>query len=379
MEKIRRYDIDWLRVIAFYLLIVYHVGMFFVPWDWHVKNSLTYEWLETWMAWLGQFRLPLLFVISGIGVYYALGFRTGLEFVKERSKRLLIPLVFGILFIVPPQIYFERLTQGQEYLNYWRFWLTIFDFKLYPNGGSLSWHHLWFLPYIFVYSILSLPIFLFLRSHKSERLKKSLSKYFDKSYRRYQLGIPFLIIFVFLAREFPTTHDLINDWYNFTYSFAFFIMGFFLASIPNLWSKLEELKNISLAVSLIPMSILVLFVYGPTFEIFNEDSAYFFYIYAILKIGFVVPWLFAIFGYSRILLNRPSKILIYANQSVYPFYILHQSIIVSVGYFIIDSEINDILKYFILLFSAFIGSFLMYETIIKKFRITRILFGLKNG
>jgi hypothetical protein len=378
MKKIRRHEIDWLRVIAFYSLIIYHAGMFFVPWDWHVKNPTTYEWFETWMAWLSQFRLPLLFLISGIGVYYALGFRTAGQFIGERSRRLLIPLIFGIFVIVPPQIYFERLSQGVEYASYWEFWKTVFDFVIYPDGGNLSWHHLWFLPYIFVYSILALPLFLFLRSDNSLVLKEKISFVFNKPGLIYLLGIPLLVIYYTMSWRFPTTHTLVNDWYNFTYSLSFFLLGFFLVSIPNLWDILEKYRKISLMSSLIPMVILVGFVYGPTFELFEEEAESFFFIYGLLKISFVTTWIFAILGYSRLLLNKPNSLLTYANESVYPFYILHQSITISFAYYMRFWEISVFAKFGLLIIVTFGGCYLLYEFLIKRINILRVLFGLKT-
>ena len=113
MEKrIRRYDLDWLRVIVFALLIFYHVGMFFVPWGWHIKNERIYNDLIWPMLFLNQWRLPILFTISGMGTYYALSKRNLRQFSWERGWRLGVPLLFGMLLIVPPQIYIERLVDG---------------------------------------------------------------------------------------------------------------------------------------------------------------------------------------------------------------------------------------------------------------------------
>src|SRR5690606_31598361 len=97
MKNQRRYDLDWLRVLVFGLLIIYHVGMFFVPWDWHVKNNVVQDWLIWPMIFLNQWRLPILFLISGMGTYYALGKRSWGKFTLERSLRLGLPLVVGML------------------------------------------------------------------------------------------------------------------------------------------------------------------------------------------------------------------------------------------------------------------------------------------
>jgi len=174
--KQRRYDLDWLRVSAFYILILYHVGMIFVPWDFHIKNSQTAEWFETWMAFLSQWRLPLLFMISGIVINYSLGKRSGNEFIRERLKRLLIPPVFGMLVIVPPQIYYERIFNGVQYVSYWDFWKTVFHLQPFPQG-NFSWHHLWYVVYILVYSLIAVPLFLYLLSEKSAKIRQSLGAF----------------------------------------------------------------------------------------------------------------------------------------------------------------------------------------------------------
>ena len=154
MNKERRYDLDWLRVLVFSLLILYHVGMFFVPWGWHLKNNNIYEWLQLPMAFVNQWRLPILFIISGMGTRFALSYKNTREFLVERRNRLLIPLVFGMIVIVAPQVYIERIADGDFTGTYWQFYLHYFE-GIYPSG-NFSWHHLWFLPYLFVYSLLLL-------------------------------------------------------------------------------------------------------------------------------------------------------------------------------------------------------------------------------
>ena len=141
MESIRRYDLDWLRVIVFGFLIFYHVGMFFNHWGWHIKNNILYSDLRWPMLFINQWRLPILFVISGMGTFYALSKRTGGEFALERVLRLLIPLLVGIVLIVPPQVYFERIANGQFIGGYFEFWPAYAFYGVYPEG-NFSWHHL---------------------------------------------------------------------------------------------------------------------------------------------------------------------------------------------------------------------------------------------
>ncbi|MBN1301931.1 MAG: acyltransferase [Melioribacteraceae bacterium] len=375
--KQRLYYIDWLRVIAFLLLILYHTGMFFVPWNFHFKNGETSELFELWMVPLNQFRLPLLFIISGMGVYFAINSRNSLGFIKERSTRLLLPLMFGMAVIIPPQIYFERLTQNVQYESYFQFWRTVFDFVPYPEGGSLSWHHLWYILYIFIYSLFTLPLLNYLKRNSSIKLKEKLYSFFSKPGRIYFLGIPVLLIYYSMAPFFPTTHGLIDDWYNLTYSFLFFLYGIIVISVKDMWDILENQRKLSLKIALVPFAFLLLFVWGPTFEIMNEDTVTFFFLYGFLKITFITAFLLTILGYSRKLFNIKNKFIIYATEAVYPFYILHQTIMMIFGYYILQLPLGILPKFTAVVIVTFGGSWLTYEVLIKRFNPMRSLFGIK--
>ena len=143
-KKIRRHDLDWIRVMVFALLIFYHVGMFYVPWGWHIKNEVILDWFQIPMVFINQWRLPILFVVSGMGTWYALGFRSSGTYMTERLKRLGIPLIFGMLVIVPPQVFIERITNDGYQFGYMHFLMNDAYTPVYPEG-NLSWHHLWFL------------------------------------------------------------------------------------------------------------------------------------------------------------------------------------------------------------------------------------------
>ena len=253
--KERRYEIDWLRVIAFLLLILYHTGMFFVPWDFHFKNYETSEMFELWMSPLNQFRLPLLFMISGMGAFFVIKHRNNGAYFGERHKRLLLPLAFGMFVIVPPQIFYEHLFKGIQYSNYFEFYKKVFEMKPYP-GGCFSWHHLWYVMYIFVFSMICFPLLKYLKSSGSIDFKNKLYMFLLKPGRIYLLGLPLLLVYYGLAPFFPTTHALVDDWYNFTYMLIFFIYGMIIISVDGMWDVLEKYRKTSLIIALIPFSFL---------------------------------------------------------------------------------------------------------------------------
>ena len=210
--NMRRYDIDALRVIVFVLLIFYHVGEFFT-WDYHINNSITYEWLKYPMIFLNRWRLPLLFVISGMGTFFNISKRSGKNFVKERFVRLLVPLTVGILFIVPPQVYLERMDTGQFVGNYFEFYPSMAFVGIYPEG-NFSWHHLWFLPYLLLFSLVLLPVFRYLLKHPQAWIIRQTKILAARRFGLFVLAIPLMFWYVFLKPNFPSTLALLGDWFN---------------------------------------------------------------------------------------------------------------------------------------------------------------------
>jgi len=367
----RRYDIDSLRVIAFGLLIIYHVGMFFVPWWFHIKNSVLYEELTIPMLFLNQWRLSLLFVLSGMGTYYALSKRSGFQFIKERLKRLLIPLIFGMLFIIPPQIYFERLDKGQFCGSYFDFWpLKAFN-SFYPEG-NISWHHLWFILYLLIFSLILVPAFLYLRKHTGAWIIRKMKSLCSKPLGLYILIIPLLLWQLFLAPYYPQTNALINDWYNLINYCTFFFFGYLLMTLGNIfWQSVVKYRHVYLISGIIAFPLLLCFWY--VIGYFSGNN----YIIALIKVVNAWSWILALIGYSAVYLNKPSKALSYANEAVYPFYILHQTVTIALGYYLINIDWNFFTKFSIMSIGTFAICWLIYEFGIRRYSWIRPLFGMK--
>ena len=156
-KSTRRYDLDWLRVFAIDVLLFYHSARPFVTWRWHINNEVVSEFVTGILLFVNIWHMPLFFLLSGSAAWFSMSSRPERPFAKERVKRLFIPLVFGMAVIIPPQVYIERIFRDQFEGSYFSFYLEAFNGP-YPEG-NLSWHHLWFLAYLFVFSLLALPIF----------------------------------------------------------------------------------------------------------------------------------------------------------------------------------------------------------------------------
>ncbi|WP_198403844.1 acyltransferase family protein [Aquimarina aggregata] len=370
-QKIRRYDLDWLRVLVFGLLIFYHVGMFFVPWGWHIKNNNIIEWMRWPMLFLNQWRLPILFVISGMGTYYALSHRTLWQFNIERCKRLLIPLLFGMLCIVPPQVYFERLASGHFSKSYYDYFTTEAFIGVYPEG-NISWHHLWFLVYLFLFSLVLSPVFGYLK-RKNSTVVDWIKKKIEKPYGLYLFIIPLYFTEALVEPFFPVTHALIDDWFTVLNYIILFFYGFVLiATGPIFWKSLASIKNKALGIGIIAFGVqLIIWIIG-------KDSTYIHFTEAFIKVTNLWSWILVIFGYAATYLNKKSKLLAYCNRAVYPFYILHQTVTIAIGYYIMNLDWGFVPKFMVLSLGTFIISWLIYDLIILRITILHPLFGLKK-
>lgn len=366
----RRYELDWLRVIAIVILFFYHTGMMFVSWDWHISNKETSKTFETIMVWLHQWRMPLLLFISGVGTHLALGRRSASSYAKERSSRLLIPLIFGMFIIVPPQIYYEKIAQYSSYLD---FYSTVFQFIPYPKG-SFSWHHLWFILYLFVYSLIALPIFLWLRKPSSTKFLELCFKLSNRNGGLLLWVIPIILSQFLLRPFFPReTHALVNDWAYFTFYFLFFLFGYISFSYTSLWELFKTQRKLNLVISTITLVVFYLIYFIPYKLPINFDLPW-----EVIKVIVAWFWVITFIGYGQMYLNFNSKLLKYANEVAYPFYILHQTIIIAIGYYVIQWQAHILVKYSVVLSLTFLACFIAYEVLIKRVSFLRLVFGLKT-
>ena len=368
----RRYDIDALRVIAFGLLIFYHVGMFFVPWDFHIKNMVTHEWLKYPMIFLNQWRLPLLFLISGMGTFFNISKKSGGGFAKERFVRLFIPLVAGIFLIVPPQVYFERLDAGQFAGNYFEFFPTKAFVGIYPEG-NFSWHHLWFLPYLLLFALALIPVFLYLLKHPQTLIIRKAKKMATRKFGLFGLAILLIFWYVFLKPRFPSTHALVGDWFNIVNYCTLFFYGFLLMALKDvLWENVTKNRRLYMITSIVTFALLMFLWYGVgRFPAKGELSD------TVQAIN-AWMWILAIIGYATVYLNKPSRILSYANEAVYPFFILHQTMIIALGYYLKNIEMCLLAIFSIMVVGTFGITWLIYEFCIRRCTWIRPIFGMKK-
>ncbi|WP_461051134.1 acyltransferase family protein [Spirosoma arcticum] len=365
----RLYYLDWLRVLAFGLLIPYHAGLIFVDWGFHIQNQQLTEDFKLPMLFVNQWRLPLLFFISGVGTRFALSRRSSVVYVRDRIRRLLIPLVAGIVLVIPPQVYFERLNHGINYPSYWSFYPDFF------KSGNFTWNHLWFVVYLLAYSLLLLPLFLWLRQG-GNRLK--VVSLFTANYGLLWLTLPLLLTELLLRNAWPDTRNLVADWYNFTFYSLCLIYGFFLSIYEQVWPQIEKNRWGYFACGVIAFGAIYWGWHAPG-EGFLETTTAGWLLFCFFKCLNIWCWPLCFIGFARHYLRKGNAFLQYTNEAVYPFYILHQTVLIGIGYYIIQWPVSIGLKYIIIVGGTFLCTVLLYEFVIRRIVLFRLLFGLKSS
>lgn len=365
----RQYFIDWLRIFLILSVFLFHIGMFFNTWGWHVKNPTQYGGLLTdVMLFLGKWRMPLLFMISGAGTFYALGKRTPGKYLGERFKRLMIPFFAGIFILVPVQVYLEKTDQYSSLLT---FYPHMFE-GIYPEGGNFSWHHLWFILYLFFISLIFSPFLKLFRSAGFQRFSGRLERFADKPLALSVVIIPLIGSQILLRPYFPDrTGALVNDWAFLSLYIIFFLSGFILLSKKNIIESIRKQKFHYLALTLLATVAMFSSRHVNMSEALAEK------VWDISAI--ILAWTcgLAAVGLTRQYLNRDSRIRKLANEAIYPFYLLHQPLILIMGFFLIRVEMPDLVRFFILTISSFGLSCVLYWYLVRPFNFTRVIFGMK--
>ena len=364
----RQYYIDWLRILLILSVFLFHTGMIFVKWDWHVKNDVLYDGLLTYlMAFLHIWRMPLLFLISGAGTFFALRSITPAGYVAERSKRLLVPLVAGIFILVPVQVYVEKIDSYGSLLS---FYPHMFE-GVYPSG-NFSWHHLWFIAYLFVMALIISPFLNLMRSRRFGMLADRMAAVLSRPFGMNIIIIPLLLSQIVLRNYFDTeTHALYNDWASIAFYLIFFLAGFIFLTRGEVADALARYRNIYLAETALFTAVMFI-VPGLTG---SERAGEI--IYDVSEI--IISWTcsMAAAGYARKYLDFDSPLRKSANEAIYPFYLFHQPLLVITGYMITRLEINDWLKALLVAASTLILFILPYKYIIRPFNFFRMIFGMK--
>ena len=362
----RRHDIDWLRILAVLLLIPFHsarVFDFIEPF--YVKNGEISTALSAFIGFVSPWHMRLLFLLAGAATWFALDFRGGAGYVKERVKRLLIPLLFGVLVIVPPQAYFARLFHENytgSLLEYLPYYFTPHQADTDYTGLVFTMAHLWFIMFLFVYALVALPLLLYLK--RDRRVISWLARLCE---RRGGIFLAVLPLWLFGSLAEVGGQELFRD-------LVLFILGFVLVSDTRFFDAVNRHKRAALIAGLVTMPVYLAIAATQIEFVDNSPEDILFYTLRTINTWL---WLVAILGYGQRFLNFTNRVQRYLNEAVYPFYILHQTVIVILAYYIVHWDVNLWIKFLVLAVSSLASSLLLYDVFVKRWSVTRFLFGMK--
>ncbi|MCF8504350.1 MAG: acyltransferase family protein [Caulobacter sp.] len=376
----RRPDLDWIRVGAFFLLILYHVGMFYVPWDWHVKTPRPVEWLEPVMQLTNPWRLTLLFLVSGAATRFMADKMSAGGLAGARTWRLLPPLVFAMFVIVPPQSYYEILEQAPQLAEpFWSFYgkYATASGNWCDADGCLitpTWNHMWFVAYLLVYSLLLAVVWAVAR----EPLRR-LGEWLGEGLRGWGLLLwPIVVLAAFrivLMPMFEVTHALVDDWYNHAVSLSAFLFGFLTARSLTLRDAYIRLRWPALTLALLAWALFATYAWQYRADGAEPPEV----LRQVMRVVYAVDqWcaIAAILGFGARHLTRGGPVLTWLTLGVFPFYIVHQTVIVVVGHHLAKVGMNQALEAAILIAATFGACLLTYE-VARRVPLLRPLFGLK--
>ncbi|MBL8513705.1 MAG: acyltransferase family protein [Betaproteobacteria bacterium] len=376
----RRHDIDALRALAFALLIAYHIGMLYVTeWGWHLKSTHLVEFLQIPMLTVNRWRMDLIFLISGISTAFLFGQRTPSQFFKERSARLLIPLLFGVAVIVPLQPYCQGVANGLVEPGYGQFLLRYFSGYAWPKGAfdgwqyGFTWNHLWYLVYLFVYTTLLVLLRRPMHALGTGRIRAAFENL--RGWRLVSWPAVLLLLYtVLLQPHFPHKNNLIEDWYAHAVYFTMFLAGFWIGKHAGLWEEIRRLRFGTLWIALASYA-----AYMSVRALLPDEPSPLGYL-AVWALRNLYVWsvLLAILGFASQHLNKPFRWLPWATESVYPWYILHQSLIILIAYWVVPLKLHGGLEFAIVAGGTVAGCWALTSLVIARIDVLRPLFGLKR-
>jgi peptidoglycan/LPS O-acetylase OafA/YrhL len=369
----RRYDLDWLRVLAILGVFVFHSTRFFNDHSWHVFNWQSSEAAAALVLLFSQWGMPFIFVVSGASIFFAVRPGRAGRFQVERCVRLLVPLALGLVNLTPPQVYLERLTHGAFRGSLWDFLPHYLD-GIYGEGGNFAWQglHLWYLEVLFVFTVVLLPLFVSLKRPAGERVVRALARVSRVPGVIFVWSLAIALVMVLLDPAGIGQRNF-GGWSLFTYP-LFLLFGFLIYANDEIQSAVVRQRWVALGLAGVLSVVLVKL--APRLPLYPFGSLEF---SALMVIDALYAWswclLFLGFGLRHLQRDHPLRVPL--NEGVLPFYVLHQPALLVVGYFVVQWHLPILAKWLIITPAALALTLAVYDLGIRRWGPMRALFGLK--
>jgi surface polysaccharide O-acyltransferase-like enzyme len=380
--KERRYDIDWLRVLVMLAVFFFHCTRFFGGGTWHLNNAKQSIIALVFIGWLDMWFMPLFYMLSGIGAWYALKSRTNEQYLWERTKRIFVPLyTVGLFVLLPPQFYFEQFSNSGFTGTFWEslslYFRRVGNFYINSPDGLLPLPfggHLWFLQYLFMISLLALPLLRYLQAKQGRSFIDKLAGWCSQRGGIFLCLIPVILVRVALRSAFGGEHT----WADFFEFMVFFLIGYILPANTHFTESIKKYCWILLIFGLVGFGGQGIFILrlGYNYPGGEQFCLTFVLFEIVMSIG-RWSWVFFVLSLGAKYLNFNKKALSYGNEAVLPFYILHQTVILCVGWFVIPLNMGILPKFLIIAATSFTLIMMLYELLVRRFNMVRFCFGMR--
>ena len=399
----RRRDLDVTRELIVAGLILFHTASIFGEFSFYVKNQTPEPAVTFFIILTSLWGIPLLFMIAGFAIWHSFDKRTRLEFLQERLLRLLIPFITGLVIIVPPQLYYQLRSDAAYRESYMQFLPRFFDitfsfnfpwfFSTSTTGNIFQPAHLWFLYILLVFTLLLFPVFLYLKQPSGQQFIRRVASLITTPWGLIMAALPIAVI------EAALGTDMAGGWNQNAY-IVFLFYGFLLAADARFRQAIRTYWKIGFVLAIVGslggiggFSLIAESIHVDPLKGYELASVMLRFFKGL--VGWC--WMIAILGFieharqkresasqfSKSNINTSNRTFLdgverYANEAVLPFYILHQTVIVIVAFYVVQWDFSALLKFFVIAMSALIITLLLYEVVIKRTKATRFLFGMKS-
>ncbi len=373
----RLHYLDWLRVFAVLGVFYAHAIYIFNLLYWHVNDSRGIALIVFGTEW----GMALFFLLAGASAWFSLGSRTGRQFISERFARLVIPFAVGVLLLSPPQAYLLDVTRSLYHGSFFRYYLSFFSrvpSSWNPQSLGDYGFHLWFLAFLFLFSVLALAPFLYLRSTAGRRVTAWLAEICARRGGMFVFILPLALIQLTLRAAFP----VYEGWSDFFIWFLYFVYGYFVVSDPRLMKALQKQGMMALVVGIASLGTLLVTMYGPGFLYVWEGTPGYSLKYELYQLLWTVigwSWMLFVLYFGMRFLNVSNKLIRYLNDAILPFYVLHFFVIVMITFFFAQWQVATVPKFLVVSTLSLATTLVIYDVLIRRIPVMRWLFGMKRA
>jgi glucan biosynthesis protein C len=378
----RLYYLDWLRVIAILGVWAYHSARPFMLQEWLINNTQKSPVITfIFLIFLGSMGMPLFFLMAGAGCMFALRRRTGKQFIAERTKRLLIPFIIGCILLSPVQFYLEWVHKGWYHGPFLPFIPLLVSDRLHllvskfsPSIFESLGSHLWFLGFLFTFSLIALPLFLGLKKESGQKVIAWLGKLGEKRGGLLIFIFPIAAVRISLQPFFPDY----TDWADFAYMLVFFVCGYLIFADQRLVQAIRRDWRLALSIGVISTLIMLVgLAFFDGSQWVNDPTTPGFYLgWGLVGVNGWCWTLFALWvGMS--LFDFRNRWLDRAQELIVPFYVFHQPPIVLLAFFVMPWQTGILVKLGVVVLGSFVISLVLCEGIVRHLKPARALFGMK--